>query len=86
MELDCSYQPQPKINKEIYIKYMKTNRWFNRNGVFPRLRIAGAVTLMSAAAAMAFVADHGVPIARHDICDKVINRARASFALLGIAR
>src|SRR6202035_6199739 len=37
-------------------KYMKTNRWFNRNGVFSRLRIAGAVTLMSAAAAVAFVA------------------------------
>ena len=35
---------------------MKTNRWFNRNGVFSHLRIAGAVTLMSAAAAMAFVA------------------------------
>ncbi|PYK13069.1 MAG: hypothetical protein DME65_02755 [Verrucomicrobia bacterium] len=35
---------------------MKTNRWFNRNGVFPRLRIAGALTLMSAAAAMAFIA------------------------------
>ena len=35
---------------------MKTNRWFNRNGVFSHLRIAGAVTLMSAAAAVAFVA------------------------------
>jgi hypothetical protein len=34
---------------------MKTNRWFNRNGVFSHLRIAGAVTLMSAAAAMIVV-------------------------------
>jgi hypothetical protein len=35
---------------------MKTRRWFNRNHVLPQLRIASAVTLMSAAAAMAFVA------------------------------
>jgi hypothetical protein len=35
---------------------MKTPRWFNRNGLSSHLRIAGAVTLMSAAAAMAFVA------------------------------
>src|SRR5437762_695065 len=35
---------------------MKTPRRFNRNHLFPHLRIAGAVTLMSAAAAMAFVA------------------------------
>ena len=35
---------------------MKTHRWFSRNRLVPHLRIAGAVTLMSAAAAMAFVA------------------------------
>src|SRR6266480_2708573 len=35
---------------------MKTPRWFNRNCLSSHLRIAGAVTLMSAAAAMAFVA------------------------------
>jgi hypothetical protein len=35
---------------------MKTHRWFNRNRLVPHLRIASVVTLMSAAAAMAFVA------------------------------
>src|SRR5438034_9890924 len=35
---------------------MKTPRWFTRNYLFSQLRIASAVTLMSAAAAMAFVA------------------------------
>src|SRR5437773_11804138 len=35
---------------------MKTPRWFNRNRTLSQLRIASAVTLMSAAAAMAFVA------------------------------
>ena len=35
---------------------MKTPRWFTRNRFVSHLRIAGAVTLMSAAAAMAFVA------------------------------
>ena len=35
---------------------MKTPRWFTRNRVVSQLRIATAVTLMSAAAAMAFVA------------------------------
>ncbi len=35
---------------------MKTPRWFNRNYLLSHLRIAGALTLMSAAAAMAFVA------------------------------
>src|SRR5438046_10554412 len=36
---------------------MKTlRRWFTRNYLFSQLRIASAVTLMSAAAAMAFVA------------------------------
>src|SRR5438094_3721678 len=35
---------------------MKTSRWFNRNYLLSQLRIASAVTLMSAAAAMAFVA------------------------------
>src|SRR5947207_1027373 len=35
---------------------MKTPRRFNRNHLLRHLRIAGAVTLMSAAAAMAFVA------------------------------
>src|SRR5205809_7328464 len=35
---------------------MKTPRWFTRNYLFSQLRIATAVTLMSAAAAMAFVA------------------------------
>ena len=35
---------------------MKTHRWFTRNRLVPHLRIAGVVTLMSAAAAMAFVA------------------------------
>jgi hypothetical protein len=34
---------------------MKTPRWFSRNHLLPQLRIATAVTLMSAAAAMAFV-------------------------------
>src|SRR5437773_5451547 len=37
-------------------KNMKTPRWFSRNYLFSQLRIASAVTLMSAAAAMAFVA------------------------------
>src|SRR5438034_128968 len=37
-------------------KYMETPHWFNRNRVLANLRIASAVTLMSAAAAMAFVA------------------------------
>src|SRR5213083_467463 len=38
-------------------KYMKTlRRWFTRNRVLSHLRITTAVTLMSAAAAMAFVA------------------------------
>src|SRR5262249_49181717 len=35
---------------------MKTHRWVTRNRLSSHLRIAGAVTLMSAAAAMAFVA------------------------------
>jgi hypothetical protein len=35
---------------------MKTHRWFSRNHLLSQLRIAGVVTLMSAAAAMAFVA------------------------------
>src|SRR5216117_3867346 len=35
---------------------MKTNRWFNRNRVVSHLRVASAGTLISAAAAMAFVA------------------------------
>src|SRR5438046_5401439 len=35
---------------------MKTPRWFTRNYLLSQLRIASAVTLMSAAAAMAFVA------------------------------
>src|SRR5437773_6900647 len=35
---------------------MKTPRWFTRNYLFSQLRIASAVTLMSAAAAIAFVA------------------------------
>src|SRR4029077_17035134 len=35
---------------------MKTLRLFSRNHLLPQLRIATAVTLMSAAAAMAFVA------------------------------
>jgi hypothetical protein len=35
---------------------MKTHRWFTRNRLVPHLRIASVVTLMSAAAAMAFVA------------------------------
>jgi hypothetical protein len=35
---------------------MKTPRWFIGNRLVPHLRIAGVVTLMSAAAAMAFVA------------------------------
>jgi hypothetical protein len=35
---------------------MKTHRWFNRNCLVPHLRMASVVTLMSAAAAMAFVA------------------------------
>jgi subtilase family serine protease len=48
---------------------MKTSRWFNRNGVFSHLRIAGAVTLMSAAAAMAFVAVNSsspIPLGKSD--------------------
>ena len=48
---------------------MKTNRWFNRNGVFSHLRIAGAVTLMSAAAAMAFAAVNSsspIPLGKAD--------------------
>jgi len=35
---------------------MKTPRWFGRNHLLSQLRMASAVTLMSAAAAMAFVA------------------------------
>jgi hypothetical protein len=35
---------------------MKTSRWFIRNRLLSHVRIAGAVTLLSAAAAMAFVA------------------------------
>src|SRR5437867_1158389 len=35
---------------------MKTLRWFSRSRLLSQLRIASAVTLMSAAAAMAFVA------------------------------
>src|SRR4029450_2417692 len=35
---------------------MKTPHWFTRNRLLPHLRIAGAVPLMAAAAAMAFVA------------------------------
>jgi hypothetical protein len=35
---------------------MKTHRWFTRNRLIPHLRIASVVTLMSAAAATAFVA------------------------------
>ncbi len=37
-------------------KHMKTPRWFTRNRLSSHLRIASAVTLMSTAAAMAFVA------------------------------
>src|SRR5947199_5381281 len=35
---------------------METPRWFSRNHLLSQFRIASAVTLMSAAAAMAFVA------------------------------
>ena len=39
-------------------KHMKTPHWFTRNRAFLRLRIATAVTLIFAAAAMAFFAAH----------------------------
>src|SRR5712691_11454002 len=38
------------------ITNMKASRWFNRNRLSSLVRMASAVTLMSAAAAMAFVA------------------------------
>ena len=44
---------------------MKTPRWFTRNRLSSHLRIAGAVTLMSAAAAMAFVAVKTSTSTRH---------------------
>src|SRR5205809_8006078 len=37
-------------------KYMKTPRWFSQNHLRSQLRMASAITLMSAAATMAFVA------------------------------
>jgi hypothetical protein len=42
--------------KYMKTNHMKTNRWFTRNRLLSHLRIAGAGTLISAAAAMAFVA------------------------------
>src|SRR6476620_9124842 len=43
-------------NFNCIIKSMKSQRWFNRIRILTNLRIASAVTLMSAAAAVAFVA------------------------------
>ena len=63
---------------------MKTNRWFNRNGVFSHLRIAGAVTLMSAAAAMAFVAVNSsspIPLGKSDVKSLTQNNHAMPLAL-----
>ena len=52
-----SHSPHsPKLQLVHISKHMKTHRWFTRNRLVSHLRIASAVTLMSAAAAMAFVA------------------------------
>jgi hypothetical protein len=64
-----SWIPQilPKLQQ--LQKYMKTPRWFTRNRLLSQLRIATAVTITSAAAAMAFVAlnNTGLPTAGHGV-------------------
>jgi hypothetical protein len=51
-----SWIPQILSKLQQLKKYMKTPRWFTRNRLLSQLRIATAVTITSAAAAMAFVA------------------------------
>src|SRR5438552_3851348 len=67
---------------------MKTPRWFNRNGLSSHLRIAGAVTLMSAAAAMAFVAAKpSVSHAKPSLSDlRVLHRRDAFETSQGLNR
>src|SRR5438093_10723770 len=60
-------------------KNMKTPHWFTRNRLSSHLRIACAVTLMSAAAAMAFVAVNPsgpLLIGKSDNTDQPINKFR----------
>src|SRR5438067_290722 len=49
-----SFIENPKLIRSQ--KYMKTPRWFSRDHLYSQLRMASAVTVISAAAAMAFVA------------------------------
>src|SRR5206468_1596633 len=58
---------------------MKTPRWFSRNRFISQFRIASAVTLISAAAAMAFVAakpSGPFLLRKSDNKDQAINKFR----------
>src|SRR2546430_10349032 len=60
---------------------MKTPRWFSRNHLISQLRIATVMTLMSAAAAMAFVAAQpsgSFLLGKSDNTDQAINKFRQS--------
>src|SRR6266436_7727051 len=65
---------------------MKTPRWFSRNHVLSQFRIASAVTLMSAAAAMAFVAakpSGPLLLGKSDNTDQAINKFRQARDQIG---
>src|SRR5207245_902577 len=60
-------------------KHMKPPHWFSRNHLLSQLRIASAVTLMSAAAAMAFVAakpSGPFLLGKSDNADQAVNKFR----------
>src|SRR5437870_3169895 len=65
---------------------MKTPRWFSRNHLLSELRIATVVTLMSAAAAMAFVAANPSGpflLGKSDNTDQAINKFRQGRDQIG---
>ncbi|PYK38553.1 MAG: hypothetical protein DME49_07565 [Verrucomicrobia bacterium] len=77
----------PKLQLVISVsKYMKTNRRFTRNHLLSQLRITTVVTLMSAAAAMAFVAakPSGPFLSgKSDNTDQAINKFRQGRDQIG---
>src|SRR5439155_9072018 len=65
---------------------MKTPRWFSRNHLLSQLRITTVVTLMSAAAAMAFVAakpSGPFLLGKSDNTDQAINKFRQGRDQIG---
>src|SRR5438034_474604 len=65
---------------------MKTPRWFSRNHLLSQFRIASVVTLMSAAAAMAFVAakpSGPFLLGKSDNTDQAINKFRQDRDQIG---